>query len=529
MTVRLQGLPAQAQAQFKRAADALAAGKLREAETLSRDLSQHHPDDPDVLHLIAGMRGRMGDHAGALSAIRRALSLRPDDATFNCALGIQLAVSGQLDAALEALQRACSLQPDLAMAWYNLGVLQVRAVRFDEAEASLRKALELAPDHLQAQLQLADLLKAAGRADDAAAAYRKVLATHPAFGDAWWGLTRIESAALSNDDIPAMQAALRDPRASERDRIALGFAMAWVLDANGRYPEAMGVLAETHAHARKLQPWNGEAFARGLDAILAAFTPGLPKTAAPELGHGVIFIASLPRSGSTLTEQVLASHSRIEGSGELHDLPQVLVEESRRRGRHYPEWVSSMTPDDWRRLGERYLERTARWCTRKPNFTDKLPGNWLHVGAIRAMLPGAKVIVCRRDPVETCFSCYRMYMTAEGQGWTHRFEDLAMYWNGFDRAVRQWRKLFPEFVYEQNYEDLLVDPERNVRALLAFCGVPFENACLDFHRNTREVRSPSAMQVREPLRHDTARVSRYGPLLGPLKSALGVIDIQSVH
>ena len=444
---------------------------------------------------------------------------------------IELAATGQLDAAIDALQHACALQPGFALGWYNLGILQVRAVQFDPAEASLRKAIELAPGNLPARLQLADLLKLAGHADTAVAMYRDVLAARAGCGDAWWGLAGIKMAGLGEGDIPAMQAVLRDPHASERDRVAVGFSIARVLDVAGKYPEAMGVLKETHAHARRLQPWDGAAFARGLDAILAAFAavPVSASSNAAPLGQGVIFIVSLPRSASTLTEQMLASHPHVEGSGELRDLPQVLREESQRRGRHYPEWVGSMTPEDWRRLGERYLERTARWRRARPYFTDKLPGNWLHVGAIRAMLPGAKIVVCQRDPVETCFSCYRQYMTADGQGWTHRFEDLGAYWSGFDRAVRQWRALFPEHVYTQSYEGLLADPESSVRALLAFCKLPFEPGCLDFHTNPRAVRSPSAAQVREPLRHDTARAPRYGALLDPLRRALGFVDIASAH
>ena len=527
MTRGIQGLDAQAQARYARAVEALAAGKPREAMEFASALLEHAPGQPDVLHLVAGVRGQLGDHAGAVDAMQRALRARPDEAAFCCTLGVQLAAMGQLDAAIDALQRACALQPELAMAWYNLGVMLVRVVRFEEAEAALRRSLELAPDSLRARLQLADLLKMAGRVDAAAAQYREVLKAHPGSGDAWWGLAELKQAGLGNDDIPMMQAAMRDPRASERERIALGFAIARVLDRNDRCTEAMGVLKETHAHARRLQPWDAVGFARGLDAVLAASATA-PATAS-ERGRGAVFIVSLPRSGSTLTEQVLAAHSQVEASGELHDLSQVLAEESRRRSRHYPDWVPSMTEGDWRRLGERYLERTAHWRQRKPLFADKLPGNWLHIGAIRAMLPGAKVIVCRRDPLETCFSCYRQYMTADGQGWTHRVGDLAAYQDAFDRAMRQWQARYPGFVYAQDYESLLAGPEASVRALLAFCGLPFEDACLAFGSASREVRSPSAMQVREALHRDTARAPRYGALLDPLRNALGIIDIQSAH
>ena len=289
MTRGIQGLDAQAQARYARAVEALAAGKPREAMEFASALLEHAPGQPDVLHLVAGVRGLLGDHAGAVDAMQRALRARPDEAAFCCTLGVQLAAMGQLDAAIDALRRACALQPELAMAWYNLGVMLVRVVRFEEAEAALRRSLELAPDSLRARLQLADLLKMAGRADAAAATWREVLKVHPACGDAWWGLADLRQAG--EDDIPAMQAAMRDPRASERERIALGFAIARVLDRNDRCTEAMGVLKETHAHARRLQPWDAVGFARGLDAVLAASATA-PATAS-ERGRGGVFIVSL--------------------------------------------------------------------------------------------------------------------------------------------------------------------------------------------------------------------------------------------
>ena len=209
----------------------------------------------------------------------------------------------------------------------------------------------------------------------------------------------------------------------------------------------------------------------------------------------------------------------VEGAGELPDLPQVLAEESRRRGQPFPQWVASMSPADWQRLGQRYLERTAHWRRQRPVFTDKLPNNWMYIGAIRAMLPGAHVIACRRDPLETCFSCYRQHMA--GNEYTRTFDDLAAFWRDFDRSVRDWHALHPSQVFEHEYERLLAAPEDHIRRLLDFCGLPFEPACLSFNENRREVRSPSATQVRQPL-HDTTRAPRYGALLDPLRAALGL-------
>jgi hypothetical protein len=198
----------------------------------------------------------------------------------------------------------------------------------------------------------------------------------------------------------------------------------------------------------------------------------------------------------------------------------VLTEESQRRGKPFPSWVVDATAEDWHRLGRRYLERTAHWRQQRPRSVDKLPYNWFYVGAIRAMLPGARIILARRDPLETCLSCYRQYLV--DNDYTHTFADLAQFWRDFDRAARQWRELHPQHVREQQHEALLRNPEGEIRELLQFCELPFEAACLAFHSSARAVYTPSATQVREPLRRETARAARFGAALDPLRRALGL-------
>jgi hypothetical protein len=221
-----------------------------------------------------------------------------------------------------------------------------------------------------------------------------------------------------------------------------------------------------------------------------------------------------------LTEQVLASHSQVDGGGEVADLTSVLMEESKRFNKPFPEFVAALTPGDWERMGRNYLERISRWRGGRARFTDKMPSNWYYVGAIRAMLPGARIIVVRRDPVETCLACYRQMMAYHE--YTRTFDDLATYWHDFDRAVKYWRLMHPEHVYESIYEEFVGDPEARIRELLQFCDLPFEPDCLEFHKSERRVHTPSATQVREPLRRDTARTHRYGALLDPLRAALGM-------
>lgn len=520
MNPRWQGL-SPATAQYVMAAgQALDAGRADEADRHLAKALAAHPDHPEVLRMKAGILSLRGQHPDAIRTMQRALDQRPQDAPSWNTMGSLLGAAGDYEAAARMLRRACELRPDLALAWYNLGVMLTKCVRNDEAIGVLQRAVALSPAHVDARALLADLLRTQGKVGEAVAEYRRLLAEQPAAGIAWWGLADLKTHQLDESDIARMRAALQLGGVSENDRVNIGFALAKALDDAGRYAESLDALAGANAIVRRYLAWSAPAFSASVAAISDAFDP--PPAGAPgALGREAIFVVSLPRSGSTLIEQILAAHSSVEGAGELPDLPQVIAEESRRRGKPFPQWVGEMQPADWAALGERYLERTARWRRERPRFIDKLPNNWMYIGAIRAMLPGARVVVCRRDPLETCFSCYRQKLDANN-GYARSFEDLAAFWRDFDRSVTRSAALHPESVRENGYEALVADPQAQIRELLAFCQLPFEEACLHFHENRREVRSPSATQVRQPLRRDTARSSRYGSLLDPLRKALGL-------
>ncbi|MGN6517808.1 MAG: sulfotransferase [Dokdonella sp.] len=519
---RLHGLTPRAVQQVVATAQALEAGRVDEAEAQLGAAIAAFPQQPEVLRLWAGIRSQRGDHEAAIRAIRAAVLQRAGDALYHNTLGTVLAEAGDYDGAIAALRRCCELQPGLAVAWFNLGVLLTRCVRHDDAVVALRRAVELAPAHMQARALLADMLRVANHPAEAAAEYRRILAERPCTGIAWWGLADIRTTRFEEDDVTRMQAALRDARASDDDIVAIGFALAKAFDERGDYAASLGALDQANAVARRRRRWDSAGFDAFMASIHDAYAT-LPVDCSPAhdaFGREAIFVVSLPRSGSTLIEQILASHPAIEGAGELADLPLLIAGESRRRQQAYPHWVGAMRAHDWRRLGQAYLDRTAHWRRRRALFTDKLPNNWYYIDAIRRMLPGARIIAVRRDPLETCFSCYRQFLY--NNEYTRSFADLAGFWRAFDRAVRDGLARHPAHVYESVYEDLVAQPEPRIRALLCFLGLPFEPACLEFHRTERDVRSPSAMQVREPLRRDTARTPRYGSLLDPLRRELGL-------
>jgi len=517
MQAALAGLPPVAAKAVVAAEAALRTRRLDEAQKQLTVAAALAPSHPEVLHLQANLDALQGRFVEAVTALQRAMVQRPNDPLIFNSLGLVLRRTGRLEDATQAFQHALKLDSRLAGTWFNLALVHAGLSEFDQGIAALRTVLQLAPDHHNARTLLADMLKEEGSAEDARALYREVLAQQPLSGMAWLGLSNVKAIALQPEDARKIEAALADPRTREHDRIAMRFALAKAYEDQQRFGDAFASLQKANAGSRQRKaPYSRQAMSAQVDAALAAFAP--KQSAGGDFGQEALFVVSMPRSGSTLTEQILASHPQVEGASELNDLGHVLAEETQRREKLFVEWAPVATPDDWRRLGSRYLERTARWRKTRPRFTNKMPGNWLYIGAILVMLPGARIIACQRDPLETCFACYRQML--DGNEYTHDFDDLAGYWHDFDRSVRHWHAVDPQRVRLQVYEDLVADPEQQTRALLDFCNLPFDPACLRFYETERRTRTPSASQVRQPIRRDTARTARYGTALDPLRAAL---------
>ncbi len=518
---RFAGLSASAARRLADAEQALSQGQAAVLEQRLTGLISVYPNHPEILRMQAGLQCLRGDFFGATTVMQRAVAQRPNDVAFLNSLGSTLLESARYDEAVDALRRACQLDPNYTSAWYNLGLAYARSMQPNEAIPALQRAIATAPQFsLNARVILGDIFRAENRIEDAIAEYRAALAMKKNSGAAWWGLAEIKPRKLSDDDVARLRDAMKLPGASVEDSSTMGFALARALEDRGNYAESLAAIERANALVRAQRRWNAAAYTAHVDEILKAFTPPPDGATDPQLGREAIFIASLPRSGSTLTEQVLAAHSQVDGGGELPDLPAVLMEESQRTGKSFPDFVADRTPSDWERMGRRYLDRTAKWRRTRPRFTDKMPSNWMYVGAIRAMLPGARIVIVRRDPLETCLSCYRQrFANIE---YTRSFQDLGAAWRDFDRTVARWRALYPTHVYESIYENLVAAPEQSIRELLTFCDLPFESNCLEFHKSDRHVHTPSATQVREPLRADTARSHRFGALLDPLRAALGL-------
>ncbi len=515
---RLAGLPPAAVQHMQAAMQAVHRGDAGEVLRLVDAVLAIAPGHPEALRLAGIAHGANGRHEQARDALQRSHEQRPDDALVLIDLGNAQQRCGEREAAHASWRRAAALAPGHPMPKYNLGRSLQLEGRTDEAIGLLSQAAERAPDFIPARILLGDALVHAGRFDEADAHYRDALWRNPACGDAWRGLSNMKTRPLSDED--REQLALNQGRADigEPDRVAMGYALGKACEDHGRHAEALAALQAANARLRQAAPWDAASFRARVDAIVAA-TERLPAPTDPSLGSEAIFITGMPRSGSTLFEQILAAHPQVEGASELPDLEHVLREESGRRGRPFPDWVAQADAADWQRLGRDYLQRTARWRERRPRFTDKMPENWLYAGVLRAMLPGATVLDTRRDPLETAWSCYRQHFYRLPH-FSCDFDDIAAFIRDCQRAMDAWRERDPGHVRLQSYEALLRDPEHEIRALLAACGLPFDPACLAFHRARRSVRTASAAQVRQPLQAGTGRTAGYGALLEPLRASL---------
>lgn len=522
ISARIARLPERLRALVQRAGDALESGDARAAQRALASALAVAPGQADVLRLHALLQAQVGNFQAAVANFQASLRAAPDDALGYWQFARACEDADDIGAATRLREQAVRQLPASPLAWSDLGDQLARQQRPEQALPALLRATQLAPDYAPAQMKLGEVLLTLGRIDEAAAALRRAIAAEPAFGAAWLGLADIRTIPVTGDEMARMAALLHGRAIHADDRTAIGFALGKVYEDHGRYAEAFEVLVEANARRRReVGAWNATEFLARIQLIQAVFAAPHARADDATLGSQVVFIAGLPRSGTTLVEQILASHSQVQGAGELGTLAQVLAEESAHRQRRYPEWVPDAGVADWLRLGRRYLALTGQYRGSCPRFTDKLPNNWQAIGAIRAMLPGAHIVLCRRDPLENCWSCFKQVFPS---GWecTYDLRDLGVFWRAFDQTAAWWGAREPGHVREQDHAALVDKPEAEIRDLLAFCDLPFEPACLAFHQTRRSVHTLSASQVRQPLQRRAHVAAAYGTLLDPLRSALGL-------
>lgn len=506
---------------------ALGAGQFDQADAIASRALSIDPGCVEAWRLSAVSMQMRGRHRQATEQLRKALALASDNPLVLMSLGASLHEIGDIDGALASAQRACQLLPDAAAPWFNLGRMLKLQRRPGEAREALSRALAADATHLPARQMLADVELSLGNVEAAQAHYRQILQFQPGRAKTWVSLANLRSSALTSRDVAALQRLLAADNLPAQDSAMLGFTLASAFEQQGHFADAWAALVRANALERQRLPWDAAAFHAQVDNIVAAFAKAVPSAATPSLGAEVIFITCLPRSGSSLVEQILASHSGVEGAGEVTALQEVIEAESARRGRAFPRWTADATPTDWQRMGQDYLARTEAWHRDGAHFTDKNVLNWLYAGAAMAMLPGARIVNVRRDRLENAFACFRQLFVG-GSHFSYALEDITAYLRDYERLSRHWQSLFPERFFDLQLEPLVAAPEAEIRRLLQFCALGFEPACLAPHNTQRAVFTASAAQVRQPIGADAhgTWASRYGAVLDGLRTLLSRTQVR---
>ena len=513
------------------AGQALVANDLPAAESILRPYLKRCPTDVKAIRMMAELAARIGRLADAETLLRRAVELAPG---FTAARSNLATVLYKQNRPLEAIAELDHIGGDNELAEISNAPLKAAAMsrvgRLEEALDLYRLVLASRPNEPKIWMSYGHVLKTVGDQAESVAAYRRALDLRPTLGEVWWSLANLKTVKFGPDDIAAMRSALSGANLSVEDRFHFHFALGKALEDAGDPEHSFAHYAEGNRLRRLELQYDRHEIGDHVERAIRLYTPGF---FAERQGWGCqardpIFVLGLPRSGSTLIEQILSSHSAIEGTAELPDLPAIARRlDDRKAG--YAEAAARLSADDARAWGEEYLERASvQRFTAKPLFIDKLPNNWPHVALIRLILPNAKIIDARRHPLACGFSNFKQHF-ARGQVWAYDLEEIGAYYRDYVRLMRHVDSALPGFVHRIVHEDLVDDPEAEVRRMLNYLDLPFEPACLDFHQNRRAVRTASSEQVRRPItREGLERWKAFEPWLHPLKDALGPV-LQDWH
>jgi tetratricopeptide (TPR) repeat protein len=502
-------------------------GDLAESEQLIRAFLLAHGHHVEAMRLLAriGMERDVLDDAQLL--LEAVLDLEPGYHAARFDYAQVLSRRHMYERAREQTGKLLAAEPANRNYRTLHALTSVGLGKHDEAIALYQELLPGAIQPAELHLSIAHSLKTLGRRDPAIAEYRAAAAARPGYGDAWWSLANLKTYRFSDAELGEMEAAESAPAAALIDRYHLCFALGKALEDREQYAESFAAYARGNALKRSESRYRPEVIELNtrLQSELCTAELFARNAGSGDPAADPIFIVGLPRSGSTLVEQILASHSQVEGTQELADVPRLVVGLQGRDWQfdnpRYPAVLAQMTGEEFRRLGAKYLADTRIYRSGRLHFIDKMPNNFRHIGLIHLMLPNAKIIDARREPMACCFGNLKQ-LFAHGQEFAYSIEDIARYYRTYLELMRHWDSVLPGRVLRVQHEDVVSDLEGNVRRLLEFCGLEFEAACVEFHKTERSVRTASSEQVRQPIyREGLEQWRHFEPWLGPLQAALG--------
>jgi tetratricopeptide (TPR) repeat protein len=503
--------------------------KLAKAERLTREVLKKDPVDVIAIRMLAEIGIKVGQFEDAQNLLERCLELAPDFHHARHAYANVLMRRNDLEASLREVDRLLLLEPKNPAYLLLKGSVLARIGDHPPALEIYEQVLKHYPRQASAHMYYGHTLKTVGRLDDAVSAYRKSIELNPSIGEAYWSLANLKTFRFTDDDIGRMRKHFQPETGNPENQGHLAFALGKAFEDRKEfdqsfefYEQGNSIRGRRHRHnvkknildtARQIKTLDAEFFAARKDVGCATPDP--------------IFVVGLPRSGSTLVEQILASHSQAEGTSELPDIIAI----SRKLGGKtrknpagkYPEILAELTAKKYEEFGESYISTTRVQRRGSPYFIDKMPNNFRHIGLIHLILPNAKIIDARRHPMGACFSGFKQ-LFASGQTFTYDLTGVGYYYRDYMKLMDHWDEVLPGRVHRVQYEDMVTDTESEIRRLLDYCGLEFEEQCLRFYETERAVRTPSSEQVRQPVyTHGLEQWRNFEAHLGPLKEALGPV------
>jgi tetratricopeptide (TPR) repeat protein len=502
-------------------------GEIFPAERLIRDFLLKHGDHVEAMRLLAKIGMKLDVYDDAELLLEGVLQLAPDYRAARHDYALVLLHRHKHALGLKELERLLEVEPGNRTFKLSYASALVGLGQYAEAVELYRTILAEIPQAPDVHLFMAHALKTLGKQQEAIDSYRTAIGLRPGYGDAYWSLANLKTYKFPEADIVEMRAKEHAPRIALEDHYHLCFALGKALEDRAEYAESFRYYERGNALKKAESRFKIEPIERNTRLQTEVCTSDF---LAARGGYGCpsdepIFILGLPRAGSTLLEQILASHSQVEGTQELPDVPRLVAELQGRDpdpvNPRYPGVLADLDSEALRRFGERYMTDTRTYRTDKPRFIDKMPNNFRHVGLIHLILPNARIIDARREPMACCFSNFKQLFAA-GQEFTYSLEDIARYYRTYVEIMHHWDAVLPGKVLRIQHEDVVEDLEGNVRKLLDFCDLEFEPACLEFWKNERSVRTASSEQVRRPIfKEGLDQWRNFEPWLGPLKEALG--------